>query len=316
MEMGESIAVGGLEEEVKAKCPFTAAEAEGADNEDSEDIKEDDTADAERQQHNDGGVLGKNLASGSQGASGTIGGPFTPDKTDEDPRVDTKRKGVHVRVLGTATIPEGKHGFTVAAHHLIPGEAALAPSNLKPFMTRDDSVTIDTGKKKVSKQIAKYIGYNVNGAHNGVWLPGNYFIRARNSPVKGKSWSDLGEDPWCLNYVAAVSRAAGGQIHDAHTKYSDAVKGLLNKIALILGRHECDDCKSEKINPPFLIKPRLYALSLYFRGQLTAAPGAWKRPWFASDRWRDHAFERGAPSKKFMAAYQRASLIQPRGRAR
>ncbi len=201
------------------------------------------------------------------------------------------------------------YGFIVAAHHLIPGEAALEPSDLKHFMTKDESVDVETEEGVKTKEIVKHIGYNVNGAHNGVWLPGNYYIREDTSPRAGISWGDLGDDPWCLNYVAAVTKAACGQIHDAHTQYSEAVKDLLNKIAEILARHECADCASDKINPPFQIKERLYNLSSYFRGQVSGLPYFWKRPWFTSDRWREQAFSGGKVSDEFTEAYDAARII-------
>lgn len=304
MEMGELIAVSLLPESMKEKCPFKE-QALGADELEGEDISKDD---ATSHQENDGGVLGKNLASGSQGKAGTVGGPFSLEATTGMARVDTRRTGVKVVVAGTGTIPTGTYGFVVAAHHLIPGDAALAPSALKKFMTMDEQVDVETEKGVKTKTIAKHIGYNVNGAHNGVWLPGNYYIRASTSPITGTSWGDLGDNAWCLNYVAAVTKAAKGQMHDAHTAYSSAVKDLLNKIEEIMARHECDDCASDKINPPFQIKERLYNLSNYFRGQVTGLPVSWKRPWFTSDRWRDAAFSGGQPSAGFNAAYDAAKI--------
>lgn len=309
-ELAEAIAIGLLEEEMEAKCPFKDP-ADGVASKEDENIASDDSDGAKYQQSNNGGVLGDNLAKGSPGKAGTVGGPCAPPKAKEVPRNDTRRTGVRVRVPATSKINEATYGFTVAAHHLIPGEAALEPSDLKPFMTQGESVEVTTDHGDKTKEITKHIGYNVNGAHNGVWLPGNYYIRTHSSPIKGASWSALGDDPWCLNYVAAVSMAANGQIHDAHTKYSDAVKELLNAIALKLSRHECDDCKSDKINPPFRMKIRLYNLSSYFRIQVTALPEAWKRPWFTSDRWREDAFSGGKPSKAFGDAYRSARVVKP-----
>jgi hypothetical protein len=144
-----------------------------------------------------------------------------------------------------------------------------------------------------------------------VWLPGNYFIRGATSPIKNTTWSALGDNPWCLNYVAATTRVAQGQFHDAHEQYSEAVLKLLNKIAAILSIHECSHCKPDKINPPFRIKGRLYALSQYFKSQLTSPPAAWKRPWFCSDRWREGAFSGGQPNPDFVAVYNAAQLIKP-----
>ena len=307
-ELAEPIAIGGLPGEIEIKCPF-ADETLGVDSIEGEDIARDDRAAARAQQSNNGGVLGANLESASPGKDGTVGGPYPPPTVEKSPRLDTRRKKLRVRVPGTATIPEGIYGFTVAAHHLIPGEASLAPSKLKPFMEKGGSVEVVGEKGKKTKKVRKHIGYNVNGAHNGVWLPGNYYIRSRTSPIKGKTWSALGDDAWCLHYVAAVSMAASGQIHDAHKKYSAAVEELLNKIAKILSQHECDQCNKPDINPPFEIKNRLYNLSRFLKTQLTAPPAAWSRPWFTSDRWRKAAFDAGQPSKEFAAAYRDAGLV-------
>lgn len=310
MQMGEQIAIGLLQEEIDAECPFSAVDPVGADEEDPESVKDDDTDGAWAEQDNNGGTLGKNLASGSPGKTGTIEGPVPPPEAGEVPRQDTSRTGgrLRVHVPGAGDIADGDFGFTVAAHHLIPGEAALAPSNLKPFMTKDQSVEVLTRDGNKTKKIAKYIGYNVNGAHNGVWLPGNYYIRAGQSPKPGMSWSALEGHPWCLHYVAAVSKVADGQFHDTHTKYSAAVEELLNKIADVLTLHECDKCKPAEINPPFMIKQRLYRLSAYFKGQLTGPPASWKRPWFASDRWRDDAFAGGSVKAEFIAIYGSARM--------
>lgn len=308
MDIGEAIAVGGFASKVEADCPF-AEQSMGAANQQKEGTAKDD----KEPEENDGGVLGRNLASGSPGKEGTVEGPYPPPTSYTEERWDTRRKGVKVKVPGTRTIAEGTYGFTVAAHHLIPGEASLAPSALMRYMTKGSSVQVIARGGKKTKTIKNHIGYNVNGAHNGVWLPGNYYIRSSTSPAEGKSWSDLGHDPWCLHYVAAVTKVTGGQFHDAHTQYSAAVEKLLNKIAAVLVQHECDRCKPAEINPPFCIKARLYALSEYLRSQLKAQPFAWKRPWFSSDRWRDNAFNRGRPSRKFLEAGAGASLVLPPG---
>lgn len=310
-ELIEGVAIGLLKEEAEASCPFTD-ETLGVDDVETEDIADDDAPDATATQESDGGVLGKNLTSGSPGKAGTVGGPVPPPETGEQPRRDTARAGLKANVPGTGDVAEGVYGFTVAAHHLIPGDASLAPSKVKALMTKGESIEVITqGGAPKQKKIRKHIGYNVNGSHNGVWLPGNYYIRATTSPFAGKSWSDLGTDPWCRSYVAAVSKVAGGQIHDAHTQYSAAVEEILNKIAAILVQHECEKCKAPDINPPFRIKARLFAISSELRSQVTSAPMAWKRPWFTSDRWREDAFRGGKPSAEFIASYNQASVVAP-----
>jgi hypothetical protein len=253
-------------------------------------------------------VLGENLISASMGSKGTVGGPHPPPELKGQPRKDTPRTGLWVKVRGTSDIDTDYFTFVVAAHHCIPGEAALAPSKLKDYMTKGKKVTAITSRGKAQRKIRKHIGYNVNGAHNGVWLPGNYGIRKSTSPTD-ETWSALfdSNEDWCFNYVAAVAKVGKGQFHDAHTQYSEAVKALLNSMAAILSTHACAKCKGPEINPPFAIKQRLYRLSGYFKGQLTGAPRSWKRPWFTSDKWRDIAFGGGGKVKKqFLDLYSAA----------
>jgi hypothetical protein len=302
MEIGE-IAHGELASQIKDECPFSDSNA-GVDDLEDENTAKDDMQGEE----SSGGLLGKNLLEGTHGTAGTWSG--TPPK-NRGLRVDTRRTGVRVSVPGTGSIPSGVYGFSVAAHHLIPGEASLSASRLKSFMVQGESVEVQTSDGMKRKTLKRHIGYNVNGSHNGTWLPGNYYIRTGTSPIRGSSWSDLGDDAWCLNYVAAVVRVAGGQFHDAHTKYSSAVEDLLNKISDILAKHECNICQNPQISPPARIKERLYGISGYLRGQVEGLPAAWKRPWFTSDRWRDDAFTGNKPSQAFLAAHERAAAVLP-----
>jgi hypothetical protein len=308
METLESIATGGLEDELEAECPFSD-ESPGVTKTQKEHIKKDDLDSVQKQQHNNGGVLGRNLLKPSNGMASTVGGPHPPPDPVIQERNDTRRKGIKVKVPGTDKYPEKVYGFTLAAHHLIPGEASLGRSALIKLMTQGESVQVKTPKGEKTKTIRKHIGYNVNGAHNGVWLPGNYYIRGKNSPAPGTTWSDLGDDPWCLNYVAAVAKAGKAQFHDAHEMYSGEVENTLNTIAQILTQHECNKCKASDISPPFKIKTRLYNMSSFLNTKVTAGPGAWGRPWFTSDRWRKKAFTNDKPSKDFQRAFDKTKVI-------
>ena len=303
MEIAEAvaIAIGGLTDE---SCPFSVA-AEGVDDDEPESVKRDDGKGAATEQENNGGELGKNLITGSPGRAGTICEPALAPQASPSARRDTPRVGTRATVLGASGIPTDDYPYILAAHHLIPGEASLAPSKLKSFMTKGASVEVQTTQGTKTKQISKHIGYNVNGAHNGVWLGGNYAIRATTSPTK-QTWSEIKQDDWCLNYVAAVAKATGGQFHDAHRQYNEVVEDLLNKIHAILQIHSCEECDKPTINPPFRIKTRLYNLSAHFRGRLIGPPTSWRRPWFTSDRWRDKAFTFDKPSNQFLAAYSAA----------
>lgn len=317
MEIGEMIAVAFIQDQLE-KCPFVEATDSVSPSFEDESIKDDDKKAAQKQQANNGGVLGENLIAGSAGASGTVAGDYPPDAyLFKSPPNDTNRGagGKKPKVL----VPEADehdaaaYPFTVAAHHLIPGNASLYhdTSLIRNYLAEGKTVKTANGK---SWTIKNHIGYNVNGSHNGVWLPGNYAIRPPHTPEKNTSWSKLTNQNWCGNYVAAAIKATGGQFHDAHTEYSESVLKLLKKITAKLHAHQlhCEDCESKngkKIAPPYFVKERFYNLSNYLRGQVTGSPLSWKRPWFTSDKWRDRVFSQTRLNPDFVEAYQRAEVI-------
>jgi len=316
----EPVAVAMPNQAQEEECPFNMPDVKGAAKVDPENIKDDDKKRAQSRQENNGGTLGENLTNASPGKKGTIEGPFPPDTPQKRPAYDAKRKdGKNFRwvvVMGAADIPEGRFPLLVAAHHLIPGNASLKPSKIMSFMKKGGSIKSKAGK---TYKIKDHIGYNVNGAHNGIWLPGNYAIRRAGAawqkvPKKGKSWSGLADHPWCECYVAAVVKATGGQFHDAHTQYSAHVKNQLNTLAAALSFHIdfCDPCKSKQkkgLPPPFIIKLQLYNYSRQLWNQLCGAPTSWKRPYFASDRWRDKVFRGSRISPIFKMAYNHARAV-------
>ena len=51
------------------------------------------------------------------------------------------------------------------------------------YMEDGKTVKTDGGK---SYTIEGHIGYDVNGSHNGVWLPGNYAIKTARAERKRK----------------------------------------------------------------------------------------------------------------------------------
>lgn len=294
MEVGESVAFA-LFDPLTATCPF---KLEGPDTpeEEGEQPAKDDLEAAASIQENNGGVLGENLERGSPagwGKSGTINNIFPPSEMDKVSREDSTTDSSRRVKVGSKD-----YGYIVAAHHLIPGEAALAPSSLyKDYMKKGGKVTTPAGK---SYTLKANIGYNVNGNHNGVWLPGNYAIR-KNKPQlnsTGKTWSELivSDSTWCYAYMTACVEQAGGQFHDSHTKYSSAVMDILDKVHFKLATHQdsCKECESKtEIYPPYVLKARLYLLSKYLRMQVRLRPGVWKNPWITSDRFKDELMKHG-----------------------
>jgi hypothetical protein len=332
MEIGELVSPPSLNQELTAHCPFKEQSESGPAKAD-EDVADDDRDSAQAPQENDGGLLGKNLSAGKLGVAD--GGPFPGDDFVWQSSPNDSKRGRKSRVH----IPEyrdakaGDFPFTVAAHHLIPGNAALYNGDvgLLDYMQDGGKVKSASGREY---NIKGNIGYDVNGSHNGVWLPGNYAIRAARperkkagktvaarpgtSPIPELSWEALSNEyePWQFDYVAGTCKAAGGQFHDSHeSPYSDSVRKNLMNIVGALAYHfdACEECrkKKEPVPPPFRLKWRLYALSRKLRLYVTGPPGAWTRPWFTSERWSQKYFRGGKLSDEFHRAYMKAKETRP-----
>lgn len=307
MQVGEKIAVGGLAKEFEEECPYIYEVAKEVSEEEDENVADDDLEVAAEEQKNNGGTLGGNIINASTGKKGTCEGPYPADDwVYQEDQWDTSRANVWVKVPKSSRRREKKYPFTVAAHHLIPGNASLRDSELKKYMTDGEKIT----QGGFTFTIVGYIGYNVNGAHNGVWLPGNYAITEETSP-DGKPWSKCSytEEDWAMNYVASVCKAIGRQFHDTHGIYNQKVETLLNKIATVLDDHVCYLCESEtEVAPPFAIKNRLYALSDWLMTKLEGHPNSWKKPWYTSERW-GKVLENKSLRKKFISAYNAAKVV-------
>jgi hypothetical protein len=164
---------------------------------------------------------------------------------------------------------------SVAAHHLIPGNAALKES------------TLYKSKKylRVHGMAKANIGYNVNSTPNGVWLPGNYAQRpwgpdgadfARKSERTPKEYAFASIDCW---------RA---QFHDAHEDYSDFVRARLDELKQKLDRLKRLWCpqaskgsEDEEKNLYELVN-RLHSLSGKMRKLLVFPTQGWKSNIFTS----------------------------------
>ena len=332
-ELGEIIAPPDVAAEFAATCPFKK-EPKTGDPKKPENIEDDDLDDKEGLQENDGGVLGQNLEAKKPG-EGT-GGVFPPTEFLHKQTPNDSKRGEQrlIHLEGYKDAQEGDFPFTVAAHHLVPGNASLYDEDVKLINYMEDGKSVETAAKKTYK-IEGHIGYDVNGSHNGVWLPGNYAIKKAmpktkkraavpgTTPVKGKAWSDLeaaGYEPWQYKYVAGACKAGKGQFHDAHEDpYSATVRKNLMTIVTALNTHldrdpPCPDCQNNEkvIPPPQRIKMRLYALSQALRGFVQGPPEAWKAPWFTSEKWSQRIFSAGGKIKDdFVKAYNDAKVTSP-----
>jgi hypothetical protein len=331
-ELGEAVGLMGLDQELEAKCPFNEDEPGGPEASD-ESIGDDDKDDVQPAQANDGGILGENLEAGRAGKAD--GGPYPPtDFLYRQPANDTKRgRMTRLRIKAYRDAAAGDFPFTVAAHHLIPGNASLYKSDVKlvDYMKKGGSVKTVAGSTKTIKH---HIGYDVNGSHNAVWLPGNYAIktalperktkkgavlpaREGTTPIAGESWERLSTDyaDWQYDYVAGACKAADGQFHDSHERpYSASVRKELLKMVTAMASHldTCPLCKDKtEIPPPYRMKRRLYAFSKRLRMCVTGSPGAWKDVWFTSEKWSQRYFAGGRPTLEFRRKYAEAVETRP-----
>ncbi|MGH8620726.1 MAG: AHH domain-containing protein [Burkholderiales bacterium] len=174
------------------------------------------------------------------------------------------RSGMLAQNIGAAPehrlTVEGETGdLRPGAHHLIPGNAALKPSAVRPHLGTQTGTDV------------KNVGYNVNSRANGVWLPGNYAVR-----------------PWSTRlprfqrrYAYAAMLAMDAQFHDAHTRYSETVRMALNACAAkveFFAKIACPECRrgGGEQDPPYAIVARLNAISGYLDGKVTGDPAAWR----------------------------------------
>jgi hypothetical protein len=172
-----------------------------------------------------------------------------------------------------ATVGKRSFPITVAAHHLIPGNASLKKSSI--FKSKE-YLWID-GKKKGN------IGYNVNASPNGVWLPGNYAI---------SGWSGR-DDPFKNGYAHSAIQKWRAQFHDAHSEYSTFVLEALEKMFVKIDDIWCSKCpqakkqkksKPEERPPMRALVARLNTVSGRMRRMLVAPTKNWKSNVYTSSR--------------------------------
>jgi endogenous inhibitor of DNA gyrase (YacG/DUF329 family) len=265
MEVGEIVA-NAVAHDSAEKCWFCEEEPktenpandETADPETSNAEVDEPAAVPENRVDNNSSKLGKALGSEP---SWRIANPLKPGST-------------------TAIVP--------AAHHCIPGEASLAQAAaLHDFMRKDGPYNFSSD-----------IGYNVNSAENGVWLPGNYAVREGNKEFDSKTWT--AQPPWFLmKYVKlAMDTASGKMFHDAHRKYNSLAKQALLNIAGKLHKPDtktnCPICKKKlskensKNRAPFGLVGRLNRVSGDHRRMLlTPTVKTVSTGYFTSSKGRD-----------------------------
>jgi len=176
MEIGELVHVAIPELGPDDKCPFSHEKPNPTEK-------------------NELGGIGTELAKSMEAGKGIChesrkGAAYASGNKELDPRKRPKKDritAVSITVNGEV-VKLGRKGrplrypLTCAAHHLIPAQESLKGHEILQFMCKKgedqdfrNSKSADpkpVGGSKVWGNVA----YNVNGCHNGVWLPGNYAV--------------------------------------------------------------------------------------------------------------------------------------------
>lgn len=261
----------------------------------------------------DGGTLGDRLKAGqSTSRNSQYGGGVVLD-SEPDPR---EQKG-HPLNKADNPLPVNliwndlprPWPVTCAAHHLIPSGDALAKTGLLEWLikkgTTAEAGTKTGSLKSVNGKVDNNVGYDVNGAENGVWLPGPYAMRgiwttftAETEPEDDPGGAGGGGEgptethPAQFEYAVVAMRKAKAQFHDAHRPYSKFVLDALNLLAArmreITETAECEKCRDKIKNSgppaPYSLILRLNGVSKRLRGHLEGGPTGWTQHLWTS-KW-------------------------------
>jgi hypothetical protein len=179
--------------------------------------------------------------------------------------------------------------MSAAPHHIIPGNAAMAPSTLENW-TRAD-------KGKIKQDI----GYTIDSAQNGIFLPHLpeiYWTKrieqgGRKVPMAeyyGQKWLTL-SDTSKQSIGFLIMRETYLQMHytdhsapyDAGSSlsYDDETKERCNRLGDLMENYSrtCDRSKGTddgKHYPPYALVYRINMISERFRSRITGRPDSWQ----------------------------------------
>jgi hypothetical protein len=203
-----------------------------------------------------------------------------------------------------------------APHHIIPGKAAMAKSSLEKW-TRAD-------KGKIKEDI----GYSIDCARNGIFLPHIPVIywtkhklpeKVPMSKYYGQSWSALSDssqksighlvmlETWLQMHYTDHGKpySAGSSLsYDSETKLSCNHLGhIVENFHLACERSKGDDGKNY---PPYALVHRINQEADYFKLRITGRPDRWKS-WVsplargltqAIEQGRERLMSRGVVSRR------------------
>jgi hypothetical protein len=198
-------------------------------------------------------------------------------------------------VLPAGLIEEDPVNVVPAAHHLVPGEGVMDGHPVEQFTTTTKN-----------SNLLEDIGYDVNGAENGVWLPTYPDIyKAKSITIKGKKFKgyDITKHMWGADSdtvksgkAAALSEEAKvpivnliqgrwGQAHIGNHKatgYDQAARDRLTLLTDLLLTFWEDACEKSsdaagKLNPPYGLVERINLQSKFMLNGIMPrdAPKSW-----------------------------------------
>ena len=210
---------------------------------------------------------------------------------------------------------EEEYALQYAPHHLIPGNESLKDSGVVPFLGDEETITEFKIDQASVIKTGFSIGYEVNFAENGVWLPSPYALSNANEwpsepgikvikKRRGEELAGQAEDFKSAYVAASIAVSGGRQFHMRHEKYSKEVRKLLDVIGERLSMMVDGECpiaeKSEengKFDPPPGLRGRLAVMSNNLR-RLTAGP-RWQDPLYTDDLTAE--YHKARPGKKLKA---------------
>jgi len=175
VEIGELVSVPSPDQAMDEDCPFSHEKPNPREKNELGGI---------------GTTLGNNmkLGNGVHTSKPPFGGDYTAGESVADPRdrlypirsVVIQVKGETITLLGVPL----QYPLTCAAHHLIPAQESLKGHEILNFMCkkgenqdfRNDAAAAPA--PVADSKVWGNVAYNVNGCHNGAWLPGNYAVGA------------------------------------------------------------------------------------------------------------------------------------------
>jgi hypothetical protein len=302
MELGEPIAVTLFVDEGKKHskdtCPWHKEPSGSAKKMDPQDGDED--TDGEMPD-NSGKKLGKALEEDED--------PEPQDQTIEimyaESQVTHYPSGGKKKILQlyeeVRTLVE--YPLQYAPHHAIPGNESLKGSSVVQFLGDDDVIANfqdDEGSPSSVIKQGQSVGYDVNAADNGIWLPSPYALSNSNEwPAaeglkalrkrRGGDASAAEQESFKYAYACEAIETGEAQFHMRHAEYSTKVREILDSMGAKIKAlaSVCpivkDSGAKKKFDAPPALGNRLNALSDKLKGLLRGTPATWRNPLFTDE---------------------------------